>query len=296
MLAPQKKQEAKEEYLRLLYVAMTRAEDELYVAGSGDSNDEESWYNLIKKSFSNQCRQSKFFNEKNKILATEKFEIADEILEFGEEIKTFKAPAKTVEKHLKLDGVCNPVHTFIKNKKELNIETLQTSSFAKKSEIAQENAQPPINHSQIKGKLIHKILEVFGKNSDLEKSWLKNLAEKIIAREEFLSEAEKNKIRLEIFDFLDSEHFEKLFSGEVKCEVEIAGSEKIKRIDLLIEKENEVLIVDYKSEETMPKAIPQHYIEQLKNYGELIKNLYPNKKISLAIFWIKFLELEFVAS
>ena len=41
-----KKQEEYNEYLRLLYVAMTRAEDELYIAGTGTANDK-SWYNII---------------------------------------------------------------------------------------------------------------------------------------------------------------------------------------------------------------------------------------------------------
>ncbi|MDB1135200.1 UvrD-helicase domain-containing protein [Candidatus Anaplasma sp. TIGMIC] len=41
-----KKQEEYNEYLRLLYVAMTRAEDELYIAGTGAANDK-SWYKII---------------------------------------------------------------------------------------------------------------------------------------------------------------------------------------------------------------------------------------------------------
>jgi ATP-dependent helicase/nuclease subunit A len=43
---------AKEEYLRLLYVAMTRAEDELYVGGFGKASDPQSWYEIIKNSVS----------------------------------------------------------------------------------------------------------------------------------------------------------------------------------------------------------------------------------------------------
>ncbi|ASI47857.1 exodeoxyribonuclease V [Anaplasma ovis str. Haibei] len=41
-----KRQEEYNEYLRLLYVAITRAEDELYVAGIGPSR-EQSWYDII---------------------------------------------------------------------------------------------------------------------------------------------------------------------------------------------------------------------------------------------------------
>ncbi len=38
----------KEEYLRLFYVALTRAENELYIGGFGKDNDPSSWYNLVK--------------------------------------------------------------------------------------------------------------------------------------------------------------------------------------------------------------------------------------------------------
>jgi len=41
-----------DEYLRLLYVGMTRAEDELHIAGFGNSNDPNSWYEIIKNSLS----------------------------------------------------------------------------------------------------------------------------------------------------------------------------------------------------------------------------------------------------
>jgi len=43
-----KTQESKEEYHRLLYVAMTRAEDELYLGGFG-TNAQDSWYEIAKK-------------------------------------------------------------------------------------------------------------------------------------------------------------------------------------------------------------------------------------------------------
>jgi ATP-dependent helicase/nuclease subunit A len=39
-----------DEQLRLLYVAMTRAEDELYITGFGNSKDPDSWYEILKNS------------------------------------------------------------------------------------------------------------------------------------------------------------------------------------------------------------------------------------------------------
>ncbi len=46
----EKIQQAKEEYYRLLYVAMTRAENELYVAALSEDESDESWYKIIKNS------------------------------------------------------------------------------------------------------------------------------------------------------------------------------------------------------------------------------------------------------
>ncbi len=45
----QKLQEAKDEYLRLLYVAMTRPEDELYIGSFGKAKDPECWYEIVKR-------------------------------------------------------------------------------------------------------------------------------------------------------------------------------------------------------------------------------------------------------
>ncbi len=263
--------EAKEEYLRLLYVAMTRAEDELYVGGFGNSSDPESWYEVVKNSVT--CGE---------IVTKEKF-----------------FEATNLKLDLELEGVCNPVHMFTKTKSELNIETgLQTTSRAVMTsrDIAARSTQNQINHSQIKGRLVHKIFEIIGKNFSADKNWLRQLAEKIIQKEEFLDEKEKNKIQREIYEFMESDQFEKLFLGKVKCEIELAGEIENKkilgRIDLLVERENEILIIDYKSDETLPKAIPQHYLNQLQTYAKLVKNIYPNPPIKTGIFWTGFLKLE----
>ncbi len=46
--------EISDESLRLLYVAMTRAEDELHIAGFGNSTDSQSWYEIINGTIANE--------------------------------------------------------------------------------------------------------------------------------------------------------------------------------------------------------------------------------------------------
>ena len=251
--------EAKEEYLRLLYVAMTRAEDELYVGGFGNSSDPESWYEVVKNSVT--CGE---------VVTKEKF---------------FEPITLTPNVMLGLsNGDSSPCP-------ESPFDRLRvTSSGVTKS------TQNQINHSQIKGRLVHKIFEIIGKNFSADKNWLLQLAEKIIQKEEFLDEKEKNKIQHEISEFMASDQFEKLFSGKVKCEIELAGEVENKkilgRIDLLVERENEILIIDYKSDEALPKTTPQHYLKQLETYAKLVRNLHPNLPIKTGIFWTGFLKLE----
>ncbi len=308
-----KRNQAKEEYLRLLYVAMTRAEDVLYIAGSGNSYDEECWYNLIKKSLADKCHKSRFLNKTTAPIAADKFEITDEILVMGEknwlpmaEDSSIISGAQDVSTDVKSSDTTFPTADSSQAISQLNTtqEALSkadsSKSFVLSSQVITKEIEAiPIsnyslsNNGQIKGKLLHKILEIFGKNSAADKRWLQQIAHKIINREEFLNIKEKNQISSEISGFLDSTQFEQIFSGTIKCECEIAGDYNLKRIDLLIEKENEVLIIDYKSDEVLPPNVPHHYLAQLQNYQQLVSKIYPHKRISTAIFWIKFLQLDF---
>ncbi len=267
----QKLLEAKEEYLRLLYVAMTRAEDELYIAGFGKSSDPECWYEIIKNSVS--CAK---FVTKEELMSSE---ITTTKNELPDKLEITKAKNKITKTQFPAS----------------QMEIVSTSSI---ENLISKNSPSQINQSQIKGRLIHKILEAIGKNHREDKNWLQELAKKIIDREEFLTTEDKNKISIQINSFLVSGQFDQLFFGEVKCEIEISGSIEnkkiIARIDLLVEQENQILIVDYKSDESLPNQVPQHYLSQLQTYKKLVKNLFPQKKISSAILWTKFLKLQFL--
>jgi len=250
--------EAKEEYLRLLYVAMTRAENELYVGSFGKAKDPECWYEIVK----------------NSVTGVEVLEL-EEFLKIAE---IENSSARKIPKQVRDDDV---VSLKMNSSPSLRHPELDSGS------IAQNQIKP----SQIKGRLVHKIFEVIGKNSAEDKNWLQEIAKKIIEKEEFLSEREKNKIQQDLADFIASQHFEKLFSGKISCEIDIVGHKNLKRIDLLVEKENEVLIVDYKSDETLPDVVPQQYLRQLNGYKKLVEGIYAGKEIKIAIFWTGFLQL-----
>lgn len=283
----ERNQAAKDEYLRLLYVAMTRAENELYIAGYGASNDEDSWYNLIKKSISEQAWEKEFLNENIKDLARDKFEIGN-ILGIGKQDSHF-------DNHQEYDKQ-NQIQNDAPEKDNL-VVTANIANQKPKIRSATKAVTNQINHSQILGKMIHKVLEVIGKNYKEDKSWLINLSKKIVDNTEFLDKESKRKALEVIHNFLLSEQFANIFSGEVRCEAPIIGKidgQMINaRIDLLTINKNQILIIDYKSNKSASNKMSAQYLKQLETYEQLIKNIYPNHLVRSAVLWLESLELDF---
>ena len=284
----EKNNDAKDEYSRLLYVAMTRAENELYVGGFGSSNDENSWYNLIKKSVIGEAWQEEFLDEKSQELAGDKFEIENVLYGVGEKSKKEILKQVQDDDAIKYDGDITK-----SDNKEIEYKNFINNKLITK---ATQNSQVQINQSQIRGKLIHKILEVIGKNSKEDKEWLMNLSKKIVANEAFLNKESQIEILEMINKFLSSEQFGNLFSGEIKCEVPIIGEINNQvvnaRIDLLVITENSILIIDYKTDKVAPNKISSEYSQQLKIYEKLMKNLYPKHQIRSAILWLESLRID----
>lgn len=85
------KMQALEEYFRLFYVALTRAEEELYLAGFGPANAVNSWYEVARAALESKADQLDFvdqIDEKLKI-KSENFIINDKMLRFGELADSF---------------------------------------------------------------------------------------------------------------------------------------------------------------------------------------------------------------
>jgi ATP-dependent helicase/nuclease subunit A len=84
-------------------------------------------------------------------------------------------------------------------------------------------------------------------------------------------------------------HLQRFFSSHAKREVTLTGmvqgQVRTGRVDLLLVEENEVLIVDFKSDQNPPKKVPQGYVEQLELYRALLAPLYPLLRVTTWILW-----------
>ncbi len=85
------------------------------------------------------------------------------------------------------------------------------------------------------------------------------------------------------------------FSENAQTEVPIAGifNEKLisRRIDRLIKTDDEIIFIDYKTD-VNKNQFRDKYINQMKEYSHLLKNVYPNHKILGKILWLSDFSLE----
>ena len=96
-----------------------------------------------------------------------------------------------------------------------------------------------------------------------------------------------------LLNLFDDERFANLFSTDSLAEVPVVGTTTdgkviCGQIDRLVIKENEVLIVDYKTNRCPPKVgenVPESYVEQINAYKDLLKNIFPDKNIKGFLLW-----------
>ncbi|GAB4163187.1 MAG: exodeoxyribonuclease V subunit beta [Rickettsiaceae bacterium] len=256
------------EYLRLLYVGMTRAEDELIICGYENSKSlpENCWYRLIKDSIQEIAIENAdgtlmYGSDKGKLVAHNRASLG------REEIIEWFYPEEQSQQHPRFRP------TDYSNYQSLNYALLL--------------AESPLEY----GLIFHKILE-----DSIAIKNLNNMGNHPLIGT--MSRKNQLRIRNSIEKIIANSAFGELIQNNVLTEASI-GSVKddqinLGRIDLLVRLEQEVVIVDYKSDINPPQHkgnIPESYKQQLYTYKNLIAEIYPNKLISTKILWLETGEL-----
>ena len=275
-LKQEEKELSLEEYRRLLYVALTRAEDRLYICGYTKSKEpnEESWYALCQQSF------AKIGTEQNDGVVA--YNVAQEFHKENEEKKE-KAVVRTPDFAW--------IHT-IPEAESLLAKPL-TPSKLDEEEDDEAFASPLGENGQSKyrrGTIIHKLLQFLPeiKNADtalvIDEFLQKNAPD--------LSLREHNRVIEEVSALLKNPDFAAVFGENSKAEVPVMGQVKDRiisgQIDRLVVEKDRVMIIDFKTNRPAAKTIadiPPAYVKQLAAYQELVAKIYPKQKIETYILW-----------
>ncbi len=289
----QKKAEELLEYQRLLYVAATRAEDYLII-GACENNknnrlNDNSWYHYAKHAM------SKLTNSKSSIIMAN---YADYLPEDASEVLVFED--KTTKDSYGINTPDNQNSEQID--KSVNSALFEEITLEKKETIVndeelelKEVAISPLLANSTKNKFnrglaIHKVLELITNFSEHQHE---EVAKKILSQKIYnLSNEEISQSWQDIKSVIYHEEFAKIFSSAPLREVPIFGEVDGKtisaRIDCLLVEENEILVVDYKTNRPPPtkvSSIPKSYIKQLEIYEKLLSQIWQDRQIKTAILW-----------
>lgn len=272
------------EHRRLLYVALTRARDRLYISGfAGDSKlPDDCWYNLIKAGLSPHL-----VTLENK--QGERIHVLQS--------KAYPESLSDVQSKLRTDPLILPDWLTQPAPDETPVlPPLKPSSAVD----AADRSDRPIDlefarMARRRGNLIHTLLEVLpeipdARRNDVGSAWL-------LARARDLSERDRAALLSDALKLLRTPDLTELFGANSRAEAPLVGTLKRDgkpsrlvsgQVDRIAVLPREVLIADYKTAARTPltiEDIPAAYIAQLAAYRALIAALYPSKNIRCILIY-----------
>lgn len=267
------------EYYRLLYVAMTRAADRLYIAGYRGSRKERehSWYNIL----SQAIREDEWSVElEGGVWRIENEQVADP--------DKFRKKSDVQEKDIVL-----PDWVFDVAPEEPALPRPLAPS--KPDEEDPEVFLSPLKSSSgdrfKRGNLTHKLLQFL---PDLNEEERREAAPWFLRKNASdFSDSVRDSIASEVLEILGNPEFSCFFAEGSMAEVSVTGLTDDGRIvsgqiDRLVVGEEDIWIVDYKTNRPPPKDpkdVPKIYRDQLYAYRDSIQKIHPSHKIHMALLW-----------
>jgi ATP-dependent helicase/nuclease subunit A len=275
-----------EEYRRLLYVAMTRAADRLYVCGWQMKSEprEGNWHALVASALAGMA-------------GVERFRFVAPIAGGwdGEGLRrTNPQTAKPEDDGTKAQEaqlVTLPDWaTTLPAPEPVPPRPLAPS----RPEGVEPAPRSPLGADRgasfRRGLLLHRLLQTLPL---VERPAREEAARRFLARPVHgLAAAEQAALLAETLAVLDHPDFAALFAPDALSEVPVTalvgGRVVAGRIDRLVVRAGEVLIVDYKTLRPVPPSeaeIPPLYVAQLQAYRAAVAEIYPGRAIRCALLW-----------
>jgi len=272
-----------EEYRRLLYVALTRAEDMLVVCGATYSKSktgmqEGSWYQLVGDAFATLGRKL----ENDRI-------VYGDMPQFNAPVIALSAPHDAYPMLANAPQEQEPPRPLLPSQ-------IVAGAPAAPSPITN------IAHVQ-KGVAIHRMLQYLPAVADKEKRLAVaiNLAQ---GHAPALAPESQAVLVAQAMSVLESADFAPLFGKNSLAEVPISGmvnwkGRKVRvlgQIDRLAVLEKEIWVIDYKSTAHPPPATnpPAAYLHQMALYAAVLSEIYPHHAIRTGLLWTAIQRLDWI--
>jgi ATP-dependent helicase/nuclease subunit A len=284
----ERKQSREREYRRLLYVAMTRAEDRLIVCGWRGQRavPETCWHTLIRDALAPQAEEwaDPFLSQSGEtaegpVLVLANAQTAP--VEASTNAGTGERPPPSLPDWAEAAAEAEPVPP-----RPLAPSRPEGEEPPVRSPLAEADGKPRWQ----RGKLIHRLLQTM---PDMARSERSRAMLRFLSRPAWgLETRERLAIANEVSDILDLPGLAGLFGPGSKAEVPVIGriGNRIVsgRVDRLAVSASEVVIADYKTNRRPPASpdeIPDLYIRQMAAYRLALACIYPGHRIRCVLVW-----------
>jgi ATP-dependent helicase/nuclease subunit A len=276
--------EARDEYRRLLYVAMTRAEDRLVVCGADGERKRPDgcWYDLIRRALDPDL--------------VEETDGEDKVLRYR---KTAAPAASGPADEEPIKSQYPEFPSWLRQAVPPRGPSAAPLSPSLALEADIGRAAPGASRDRRKalerGRIVHRLMQSLpGVPPERRRQVLERY---LASAAKGFSVDEQTEIAWQVFAILDDENFAGVFAFGSRAEVPIVGriacpdGEPVLvagQVDRIVVTADAVLAVDYKTDGIVPagvEAVPAAYITQLALYRAVLTSLYPQKTVRAALIF-----------
>ena len=278
-----------EEYRRLLYVAMTRAEDRLYVCGYGTrrSPPENCWHRLIASGLEGPAEPFGFECGEGAAdgwgWSGEGFRLAnpqDGPQDRRGAAAPAPAPGEALPDWARADAPPEPAPP----------RPLAPSRPDGREPAVRSPTGGDRGAAFRRGILIHRLLQLL---PDLEPDARRGAARRFLERPAHdLDEERVAEFLEETFRVLDDPDYASVFGPGSRAEIPVVGvvgdAAISGRIDRLVVEPDRVRILDFKTNRPppgRPEDVPAGYVRQMAAYRALISEIYPGREVECSLLW-----------
>ncbi len=267
-----------EEYRRLLYVAMTRAEDRLYVCGwqGRDTPPEDCWYALVRSGMEGLGGVGTLAGPEG-----------DALVYADPQTAPLPPPAAPVTASdapppLPPELLAPPA-----------AETPTPRPLAPSRALAEPSHGSPIDKSaeqaRLRGIAAHKLLEHLPALAPAERRG----AARRLLKSSGLGHGEQEKLAASMIAVIENPEYAPYFAPDTLAEAPISavvGKRVISgQIDRLLVREREVIALDYKTGRAPPEDgsdVPEVYRAQMESYRAALAAVFPDRKITCGLLFV----------
>ncbi|MEQ1652632.1 MAG: 3'-5' exonuclease, partial [Hyphomicrobium sp.] len=294
-----------EERNRLLYVAMTRARDRLYVGGfEGKKRAAGCWYDAIFDSLSPHLERTAAPDgtdlwrlESKQTADYEKPKSAHSDAEVSQALPAFAARRAALEPQLTVPLAPSRLEPYAPDSEGEPLVAPRTPADPAADRSLPSPSTLVADNRFLRGTISHALLQYLPEMADGERKAAATAF--VAARGAALASKVRISIVRETLAVLNTPEFAPLFSPTSRAEVPISaiiprpgGKGPALRlsgqIDRLAVTEHEVMIVDYKTNRPPPlelQGVAPAYLYQLAAYALALADIYPGRRLRAALLW-----------